>query len=151
NTGEVRWRYDRLRYDIVGQITGTIHPDLPTDPLQIKPFAWEMVTVGANTVAADASGVYDAPASGLVNVQSAIGGLYCYATRADALDASFSATVQDPGLAHIDWRDTNSHVAERDGYYHVTRVHDHVKALDAGFTGDDYSMPCTVNLDSFCN
>jgi hypothetical protein len=149
--GTVRWSHDRLRYDIAGAVTGTVHTDLPTDQPQPKPFVHQRVQVGNNIVYSDDGGIYDSPAAGTVSVYSEIEGLYCEATRADDFDATFSATVTDPGLAHISWLDTNSHPAERDGYYHVNRIHDHVHVVDPGFVGNDYSMPCVVNYPDVCN
>ncbi len=149
--GTVRWRYDRVRNDVAGTITGTIHADLPTDQVQWQPFRHEAVTVGPATVHSDDGGVYDAPAAGTVSVHSEIKGLYCGTTRADGVNAAFNASVTDPTLAHITWSDLNSNQSERDGYYHVNRVHDHVKGLDPGFVGDDYEMPCVVDIPDFCN
>lgn len=149
--GTVRWRHDRLRYEIAGAAIGPVHLDLPTGPTQSQPFAHQRVVVGSNDVFTDANGIYTAPASGTVTVESALEGLFCDVYRADDLDAAFSTSVTDPGLAHITWSDANSHQAERDGYFHVNRVHDHVRALDVGFVGNDYPMPCVVNIPDFCN
>jgi len=149
--GAVRWRHDRLRYDIVGAVTGSVHIDLPTSPTQSQPFPNQRVGVGGNDVYTNAAGIYGAPAAGTVTVESALEGLFCDVYRADDPDAVFSTTVSDPGLAHITWSDASSHVAERDGYFHVNLAHDHVRGLDAGFVGNDYPMPCVVNIPDFCN
>ena len=149
--GAVRWRHDRLRYEISGAVNGTVHLDLPTGQVQSQPFAHQRIGVGDNNVYTDLGGVYSGPASGTVIVESALEGLYCDVFRADDLDASFSTSVASPGLAHITWSDANSHQAERDGYFHVNKVHDHIQAIDPGFVGNDFPMPCVVNIPDYCN
>lgn len=149
--GAVRWRHDRLRFDIAGQVNGPVHLGLPTGPTQPQPFPHQRVSVGGNHVFADAAGIYTSPATGTVTVESALEGLFCDVYRSDDADAAFSTTATEPGLAHITWSDANSHQGERDAYFHINLAHDHLKSIDPGFTGNDYPMPCVVNIPDYCN
>src|SRR5262249_17270443 len=105
-----------------------------------------------NTVATDNAGNYSASGGGgNVKVSSKLSGLYCTVSRGSG-NASFSQNANDPSTVNIAWTGANSQDSERDGYYHVNRVHDYVKTLDPGFIGDDYSMSCSVDITTdVCN
>src|SRR5262245_14477152 len=137
--GTLLLRHDRLRYDIEGTAQGPVHTDSPFGPPISRAFPHEGVDVGGNTVLTDDTGLYRSPAAGTVTVTSALFGSFCDVERWDGPNASFSTSATDPSSVFIDWDDSNSQVSERDAYYHVNLVHDHIRALDAGFTGDDYS------------
>ncbi|HYM81179.1 MAG TPA: FlgD immunoglobulin-like domain containing protein [Candidatus Limnocylindria bacterium] len=149
-TGEVLWRQDRVRYAIQGTVTGLVHPTIPTEPVVSRPFPHLRVNVGPTPATTNASGAYSAAAAGTVTVSAQLSGSFCDVNRQDAADASFSTSASDPATVDIAWGPP-SHEAERDGYLHVTLAHEHAKAIDPGFTGNDYPMPCAVNIASTCN
>jgi hypothetical protein len=151
-TGEVLWRQNRVRYAIGGQVTGTVHPLLPTDPLVALPFPHLTVNIGASPVMTDAGGNYSGTGAGTVTVSAHLLGAYCDVNRQDAVpDASFSTSATDPATVDIAWTGANSHDAERDGFNSVNIVHDYVKALDPGLTNIDYVASCNVNINDICN
>ncbi len=152
STGEVLWRQNRVRYAIGGLVTGTIHALFPTDLPVAQPLPHLTVNVGASPVATDGAGNYTSPAAGTVTVSAQLRGAFCDVNRQDlVLDASFSTSASDPSTVNIAFTGGNSHDAERDGYYHLNRVHDYVRALDPGLTNLDYVAPCNVNIASTCN
>jgi hypothetical protein len=151
-TGEVLWRHDRVRHDIGGTVQGDVHLLLPTDVLALRPFARERVTVGPSNVITDPTGAYFAPAAGTVTVSSQLAGPFCDVNRNDFVaDAVFSTSATDPSTVDLTWSALNAHDSERDAFYHVNLVHDWVKTLDPAFTGNDYVMPCIVNINATCN
>jgi Zn-dependent metalloprotease len=150
-TGAVAWRHDRVRHDVSGTVTGLVHLVLPTDTPASRPFARQHVDVGGTATTTDAQGAYSAPATGSVTVAAEIRGPFCDVNRADAADAAFGASVTAPATVDVAWDDASSHAAERDAYYHVLLAHAHYKALDPGFTANDYAMPCAVNIAQTCN
>ena len=151
--GEVLWRYDLVRRAISGTVSGQVHPLLPTDALSSRPFEFETVKVGNSvTDTTDAAGSYSADVTGSNKVTSKISGLYCIVNRGSGQNASFSQNAVNPATVDIAWTPGNSLDAERDGYYHVNRIHDFVKSIDPAFTGDDYPMSCTVEIGTdVCN
>ncbi|TMQ73664.1 MAG: hypothetical protein E6K81_03560 [Candidatus Eisenbacteria bacterium] len=149
-TGEVLWRRDRIRYAVSGTVTGGIHALLPTDPLTSRPFDSLWVRTGAVAGVTNGLGHYSVPAKLTVTVSADLSGPACQVNRADGVaDATFSTSVLAPATVDIDWAAADD--AERDGFYHVNRVHDYVKALDPGFTGLDYALPCVVDINATCN
>jgi hypothetical protein len=150
-TGAIAWRHDRVRYQVSGTASGTVHLDLPTGVPASRPFVRQWVDVNGFAIHTDAAGAYSSFASGAVTVSAAIQGLFCDVNRSDAPDAMFSVPTTAPATVNIHWEDTNSHAAERDGYYHVNVAHAHYKTLDPAFTGNDYPMPCQVNIPQVCN
>jgi len=151
-TGEVRWRIDRVRHTIGGTVSGLVNPFLPTDPLASRPFPHLTVHVGPNNATSDAAGAYSAPAAGNVTVSANLLGDFCDVNRSDGpADASFSTPATDPATVNVAWTTLNSHDAERDAYWNVNIAHDYAKTIDPSFTGNDYSMPCAVNINDVCN
>ncbi len=151
-TGEVLWRQNRIRHAIGGTVTGAVHSLLPTDPVGAQPLANLTVNVGPSSTTTGPAGTYSVAAAGAVTVSAQLLGPWCNVNRQDAVaDASFSAPATDPATVDIAFTSANSHDAERDGFYHVNRVHDYVKALDPGATGIDYVAPCKVNVNNTCN
>lgn len=149
-TGEVLWRQNLVRYAVAGTVSGPIHALLPTDPVTLQPFRDLWVNVGTSAVATSATGAYSAPAAGTVTVSAQLAGRFCDVNRQDGIaDASFSTTATSPATVDIQW--FAAHQAERDAYYHVSRMHDYIKTLDPGLGGLEYPMPCAVNINATCN
>ena len=151
--GQVLWRHDLVRHAISGNVSGQVHPLLPSDPLASRPFEFETVKVGNSvTDTTDAAGNYSANVTGSNKVTSKLSGAYCIATRPSGQGASFTQTVTNPATVNIVWDSGNSLDAERDVFYHVNRIHDWVKSVDPAFIRDDYAMVCTVELTTdLCN
>lgn len=151
--GEVLWRMNRVRYSIDGTASGLIHELLPTEVPQSNPFRGMYVRFDGLVVdTTDAAGAYSATPGGAVTVSAELHGPYVNVNRTGAADAALSF----PGIADLStqdfaWSDANSHVAERDGFYHTNVAHTYLKGLDPGFVGNDYEMPCTVNINDTCN
>jgi len=152
SNGEVLWRQNRVRFNIGGNVTGTVHPLLPTDPVTPQPFPHLNVAVGPTTAPTDAAGNYSAAASGTVTVNAALAGTFCDVNRQDGVaDATFSTSASNPATVNIAWTSGNSDDAERDGYRNVNLVHDFVRALDPGLTNLDYVAACNVSIAGSCN
>lgn len=150
--GSIVSRVSRVRYAISGTVTGSVHLTLPTDPMTTSPMAHLTVNVGAIAAPTNGSGFYTASPGVASAVSAQLLGLYCNVNRQDGpADASFGQVAADPSTLNIAWTTANSHDAERDGFYHVNLAHDHAKSIDPGFTGNDYVMPCAVNINNTCN
>lgn len=149
-TGEVVQRQDLMRHAITGQVTGTIHPAAPLNPLVPRELPLLLVAVGADTVPTDATGAYSLPAnSGTIAAE--LRGLFCDVDRGDGPDASVTIPAPGPGNYDVVFNDANSHSAERDAYSFITTAHTYIKSIDPGFTGLDRPVHCTVNFGPSCN
>ena len=151
NDGAVLWRHDRVRFNIGGNVSGAIHPYLPTDALAGRNFAHLSVQVGAFPALTDAAGNYDQTASGTVTVSAQLNGQFCNVNRQDGADATLSSSAANPATVNFAWSTANSQDSERDAFYQVNIAHDYAKTIDPGFTGNDYSMPTAVNINATCN
>ncbi len=149
--GDVLFRQNRVRYVISGQITGAIHTLLPTDPLTTAPFRDLRIWVGPDSGVTSSLGNYSVPATGTVSVRDSLIGPFCDVNNNLPSIAVFNTTVGNPATVNINWTDANSHVAERDAFYHVNLVHNFIRTLDPAFTQIDYSMPTRVNINLNCN
>lgn len=150
SSGEIVMRVNQA-HRVTGHVTGLIHPSLPTDPLTPRPFANEYVFADTDSTVTDASGAYALPETGPVTMRAELRGPYADVNRADANpegsgDAHYSTAANANDVVDVPWGDVGfSHDAERDAFWTANRAHDHVKALDPGLTGLDFSMPIVVN------
>ncbi len=153
--GEIVQRSSMLRHLMTGNVNATVHPLLPTDPLQTKPLRSATVNIGALAVNTDSLGNYSGASTGTVVVTSAFLGPYCNVDRcvSDVCptgDGSFSkSTSSSP--TNIAWLSTNSQQSERDAFYHVNRAHSYVKTLDPTYTANDYPLTTYTDLSDNCN
>lgn len=144
--GTLLWRENKVREVISGNVTGLVHPVLPTDPLTSQPFRNLTVSVGPNNDVTDAAGNYSAPATGTVTVSALLAGPFCNTLRYDAPRASISTSATNPSTVDLAWTTMNSHDAERDAFTSVNVAHDYIKTIDPAFDGLDYPMDCEVNI-----
>jgi len=150
--GALLWRHNRVRYtDVSGRVTGMVQLDLPTDPFVEQGFQDETVLIGTLQVVTDSLGDYRTDISSPTSLVVSLDGPYVNVNRSDGPDAFISTTVNPGDTLNILWDETNSHPAERDGYFHTRLIHDFITTLDPNFTNINYSMPCVVNINSTCN
>lgn len=156
HSGEVVWRFDRVRHAAVGgTVTGLVHPQTPEDVAQTLPLQQLAVTVGGVAVQTDAAGIYTRSTTGLITVSAALRGRYADVNRQDGVaDAALSVSGVNATAGqtvNFAFTDANSAQSERDAFYHTNVVHAYIKGLDAGFTSIDYIMPVAVNIADVCN
>jgi Zn-dependent metalloprotease len=151
DNGEVLYRMNRVRHVISGRITGDVHTLLPTEPFVSGSFANARIWVGPDSGVTSVTGNYSVAATGTVQVRDSLIGPFCDVNNNLPSIAVFTTTVANPATVNIHWNDTNSHVAERDAFFHANRAHDFIKTLDPGFTQIDYPMPTRVNINLNCN
>jgi Zn-dependent metalloprotease len=152
HTGELLWRHNRVRYtDVAGRSTGMIQWVIPTGPFVEEGFSSQYVTIGGVQVTTDSLGYYSRDITAASTLTTTLYGPYVNVNRQDAGDASFATTVNPGDTLNILWNDSNSHPAERDGFFHTTFIHDFITTLDPNFTAINYSMPCAVNIADACN
>ena len=156
-SGEVLVRRDKRHFAITGNVSATVHPTLPSDPLASRPLRNVYVNAGAAQAFTDSLGNYSLNAMGSpVTVTSGLRGRFvdvdrCVNDVCPTGDGSFSSSTPNPSVKNIKWTTSNSHTSERDAYYHVNRAHDWVKGIDSAFTSCDYEIKAYVELLDHCN
>jgi len=152
HSGEILWRFNRVRDSVSGVVSGDIHRNNVTEALTSHPFPDLFVTIGGQQIATNAAGQFTlATVISGAALSAKLEGRYAKVTRADGNAASFAATVQDGQQINIVWDDDNSQTSERDAYFHTNIAHAFIKSVDPAFTGVDYSMPVRVNIAQTCN
>ncbi|MCI0698715.1 T9SS type A sorting domain-containing protein [candidate division KSB1 bacterium] len=152
HSGEVLWRFNRVRYSVTGNVSGAVHRNNATDPLTSLFFPDLTLALGSQSITTDASGNFRFNNVGAdLTLTAALEGNFARVTRADGAAASFTATVQDGQQLNILWDAGNSQTSERDAYFHTNIAHAFIKSVDPNFTGVDYAMPVRVNLNQTCN
>lgn len=152
HNGEIRWRFDRVRYGTVsGNVEANVKEHGPLDPVQIPlPARHQFVEVGGVSTFTDENGDYSVNApSGIQNVTMRLEGPYVNVNRTNGSDAQYSTSVNtdtNPTLDYLWQGGGNNSFTERMGFYHTNLVHDWIKDIDPGFTNIDYSMACNVNI-----
>jgi hypothetical protein len=150
-SGEIVWRKNGIQGVVDGTVSGLVNPIGPSDAQANLAFPHLGVVVGGQTTVTDAAGHYSASASGATTVQASINGPYCQVFRNDGLpNATFTQNVTAPSTVNIAWSDANSHVAERDVFYHVQRAHDFLKTIEPTYTSIDQPLQVFVNDSGTC-
>ena len=152
HSGEILWRFNRVRYSVSGTVSGGVHRNNATDAVTNHALPDLLVMNGVQQAATNANGQFVLNANGAsFSLTAKLEGKYARVTRADGNTASFTATVQDGQQVNIVWDDNNSRTSERDAYFHTNLAHALVKSIDPDFSGVDYSMPVRVNINQTCN
>lgn len=153
NTGEILARENDLRYDtLVGQVKGRVHLATPTDPFTDLPFRDEVVTTTLDSTFTDFDGRYARPntVTGTV-MRFGLRGPFLEVIHAATNEASQQASSPANDTLNVLWTPANSDTAERDAWYHSLLAHTYLKNIEPAFTGLDYRVPCTVNINATCN
>lgn len=153
NNGQIVWRHNQVRdQNISGTVTGMVQLLIPTGPFVEKPFPNQYITVNGTQLTTDSLGKFIYNLSASANLSTTLTGPFVMVLRDDGYpNASQSLTVNPGDTVNLRWDFANSHPAERDAFYHVNRIHDFITHLDPNFTFLNYSMPCKVNINNFCN
>jgi Zn-dependent metalloprotease len=141
-------------FDIPTYVHADVHHQYASDPLTEHGNEFERVLVNSTTNYTDANGnvVLSVPLDQPYTVTTQLRGRYSAVFRDDGAEATWTG-LGTPGVPlDIKFGDSNSHVAERDGYYSHNRVHNWLKSVDPTFTSLDYQMFCNVNISTdVCN
>ncbi len=151
--GEVARVDDRVVHDNVsGSVAGTVHPVLPDDIPESRPFADLWVVAGPDTVTSDSLGWFTATGLHADSVNARLRGRWIYVSRADSASGKTTRHYAEGDTLNITWDDSISTISERNVYYHATLAHNYLKAIDSSFTGLDLPLTAGVNLRSTaCN
>lgn len=155
--GDILARHNR--YEAIN-VTGTVQGDLEDfgycDGVATDVFENLRVNVtGGNNDVTDDNGFFDIANAGAVpvTVTAQFLGPFCNVNRAPGLgtDATFSGNATPGTPLTINWTNSNSRVDERDTFFHSSRAHDFMKAIDNTFNGLDYAMGTSVGrTDGLC-
>jgi Zn-dependent metalloprotease len=152
HSGEILWRFNRVRNSISGKVSGTVHRRNVTDALTSQPSPDLNLKIGGVNVVTDVNGEFSFSGVGTTFTLTAnLEGRFARVTRDDGASASITTAVQDGQNVDILWDATNSQTSERDAYFHTNVAHAFIKAIDPAFTGVDYRMPVKVNINQTCN
>lgn len=153
HSGEVLWRFNRVRYSVTGNVSGAVHRNNATDPLTMHSFPELTLTLGSQSITTNAAGNFRFDNVGTnLTLTARLEGSFARVMRADGTAANFTATVQDGQQLNIPWDTGNSQTSERDAYFHTNIAHAFIKSVDPSFTGVDYAMPVRVNnVNQTCN
>lgn len=150
-SGKLLLRHNRTRNGLNLTIQGQKKDLRPTDPIDTVGFPDMAVTVGGTTLYTDANGflagtTLNAPVSLTLPLQGRwskvnIGG-------SNGATPTINISVSSSGNTVIR---TDNQVYQN-AYYHVTRIHDFVKAQLPSFTGMDVQLPTNVDITTgTCN
>jgi hypothetical protein len=134
-------------------VRSEVQLDHPSDPYTELPNSSEWVWADTSAAYTDSAGFVAVPVSqpGDQAVVTELRGLYCDVNRMDGPDGTIMAVGSPGEPLFLEWNDSNSHIAERDCYYSVNRIHRWAKRLDPAFTCMDFPMTCNVNTQETCS
>ena len=153
--GTILRRASSIYYDVVsGNVSGSIQPMSPFDPWEDRGFFHLDVYFGMYGPAlTDMNGDYtiNIPNNDPLDVETWLMGPYMNVNNMQAPDAYILHNMTPGGTYDIYWDDSNSHPAERCGWYSGVNIHNWIKTLDPNLIEMDFSMNCNVNVNGSCN
>lgn len=155
NTGEVYARRDIYEYiDVEGTGRGDVeNPTYCAGPGDRHFKDMNITLDGGTTVQTDDNGAFQIPHGGTdsVEVTARFRGTFFRQYNNGGGLARDTVAVLPGEPANIWFDDTNSHVSERDAWFHHWVVRDFIKGIDPDLTAADYQMPVTLNrTDGYC-
>ncbi len=173
HSGQILWRWNTVRHfhqgkekpagitsTVSGRVTIQIYPISYTKGVSTVPLKGAYVWVDGKMVITDEDGRYtvDIGTASSAQVIARLSGPFAIARRADTSGTTVrngvvSGTVNAGQEFNIEWFDGNSVASERNGFYHVTRVHEYIRNIDPtmNLSGLDIQLPCVVNINQECN
>lgn len=130
--------------NITGTITARIYPNTSGDSPTTVNVKNNTVTVGGTAFTTDASGYYNATASGTVSLVSKLEGPFAAVYKSGVADLTHTATVTDPSTHSWNWKDTDSSDYERSNVFYYDNVAHDFFSKGAPFT---YSYPVASTVD----
>ena len=150
HTGEILWRYNRVRNaEVRGRATGAVTSTLPLDLPTVKDFSEAYVSIGGANVLTDANGMFSRDISVATGVAAELRGPWADVTHYTRARAHFQATVNPGDSISLAWNDANSTFSERCAFYHGNLIHATLKAIDPAYAGNDFAMPLIVEDTRF--
>ncbi|MCB1047467.1 MAG: T9SS type A sorting domain-containing protein [Calditrichaeota bacterium] len=149
--GELLWCYDQVRHvTLNGQVNVLAQPVSQNDSEILMPARHLALDVSGQSVFTDSLGQFTAEVQGAGPwfISGEFLGRWANVNRSDGSDAFF---VWETADAQNLVMGSEAHIAERDAYVHTNIVHDFIKGLDPGFTGQDAPMGVNVNIGQTCN
>ncbi len=134
-----------------GVSNGTVHDGvLPDQAPVLRNLPNMYININGTNVPTDAAGAYTFNGGGAtVPVTSGLDGQYI-TTVNTGTQAAFNGNAAS-GTFDVVWTDTNSNVAERDGFFFGTRARNVLKLRNPAETLFNNAIVCNVNLNQTCN
>jgi hypothetical protein len=153
--GIILQRVSSVYNDVVsGNVSGSIQPLSPFDPWEDRGFFHIDVSFGTYGLATtDINGDYtiNIPSINPLDVETWLQGPFVNVNNMQGQDGYITDNIVPSGTYDVYWDDTNSHPAERCGFYHTALIHNWIKTLDPNLIEMDFVMACNVNVNGTCN
>ena len=130
------------------ELNGTLYLENPYVPAVASPLANARVVVNGQQFLTDAQGILNTGVTGPASAQFFLEGSWS-TVFTNGVTPQFSTTLQDGANSVL--FDTGANIRERSAFYHVNRVHDHMKGWIPTFTGMDFSLPTNIDIGGNCN
>jgi len=137
---------------LTGKVRAKVHLRTPTDTLSSVALRSAYLTINGKKILTDSNGAWSGiDLSSPFHADAMLEGKFISITRKDNNpNASFASTIT-PLTGEIEWNNNNSDPAERDVFYHVNLLHDHVKQIKPALINLDTHIVANVNISSVCN
>jgi len=148
HSGETLWRQNMVfnanKFHNHGDVKPRFGNDIPVD----MPFEHMNVRINGTKYETDENGSFDFDIQDSATVNASFEGKWAKITltRGTQQTASFSKKIGPADDLELLWDDDNSHVTERNLFYHANAVHDYVRDLDTGLTAMDFQLSVTVDF-----
>ncbi len=126
------------------KLKGTIKMTRPQDEEMEVFFPYQNVYINGEKYTSDEKGELHVEITETSEIIAKFEGAYCNTYFTDRQNASYKDTLEPGENILINWTNDNSHIFERNVYYHTNKVHDWIKNIDSNMTAMDF--PVNVQL-----
>lgn len=149
--GELLYRMNEVKEEVNLVVKGSVYKNGVTVSATDEPLANLQVTIGSNTANTNDTGFYKNTA--INPTQSAtikLQGTWSVVRTGSGTGTipSFNYAITANGGTYVFPNTTPSSDQHVNGYYHVNRVHDHIKSIYPSFTGVDIALPTILDRSS---
>lgn len=147
--GELIWRQNRIlnaSTDI--HSSGTVRLKNPLEDPELVNFENQIVEVNGQIYYTDKDGKLNIDITDNKAVKVYLDGKWCSVNYSGKARSVFVDTIKPGEDFNIIWDNSNSHIFERNMFYHGNVVHNYIKGLDESFTGMDYQVQITIEDES---
>ncbi|HWN82631.1 MAG TPA: hypothetical protein VNM87_11075, partial [Candidatus Udaeobacter sp.] len=150
--GEIFWRVNDVEAAYSGTVKGDVEkPSYCSAATPNTPFREMTVTIpGVGSAPTDSTGLYNINFSaGNQSATVKFDGTQADCNRQDAADGTQTLPISEGVPLDFLWTNTNSHAAERDGYWWMNETYAYMQDIDPGWS---YSkIIININVNATCN
>ncbi len=146
---QVVWRFNQYRNldDLDYSSNGTVRMTSSFDSLVNVNMPYQNIYIGDDTITTDKNGEFTYETDEPLEMNAQFNGPFAKVSIVDGVSADYSSTFTPGENNSIDWNDDNSHLFERQLFYHANKIYQFAKFIDPGMTAMDFPIDIQIEME----